>query len=229
MINHKPFTHILRGISISIFTASISTLAVNPAHAFSIGKYRVNNHPDGNAAPPAYCLRLDGLVSGNSSDIYTFNCENSQSEVFLEYDGSSVTISGKVFGGLDVGSSYDNPVVWDLDFTYNNVTTNGDGLVVWGDGQGQGNISSTVGSYDLFDYKGVHDYSFKIDTDHRGEEGYSGWGWLNHADEGTLREDATHLYASDWLFTVEKVPEPSAVLGLAFIAGFAALKRRQSR
>ena len=37
------------------------------------GTYQLKNHPDGNAAPPPYGLRLDGLLNGNQGTIYTFD------------------------------------------------------------------------------------------------------------------------------------------------------------
>jgi hypothetical protein len=49
------------------FFATIGFFALaSISQAVSYGSYTLDNHPDGNQAPPAYGLRLDGLLDGSS-------------------------------------------------------------------------------------------------------------------------------------------------------------------
>ncbi len=178
------------------------------------GTYRLGNHPDGNAASPFYGLRLDGLLTGNANDIFTFDFEHADSDVQMTVDGSTIHISGTAFGGLDTGNGYDpaESGLWQLDFTYNNVDLlAGDDDLHVDDahaGSNTGTIAQLYGakqSFDLEDYAGSHSYSFQLgdeanDAGHRGFNGVSGWGWLNHSGA------AGHLSASDWLFTATRLP-----------------------
>ncbi|MAE67612.1 MAG: hypothetical protein CMJ18_25435, partial [Phycisphaeraceae bacterium] len=173
------------------------------------GTYRLSNHPDANEAPPGYGLRLDGLVGGDSADVFTFNFNHPQSDMTMVVDGDMVTISGVVFGGLDVGNMYDAVLsgLWQVDATYQNVELAGgdDDLLVDDAESGTmvGTITQLFGAgetYDLDQYAGSHPFTLRLgDTDddsgHRGFDGISGWGWLTHSG------GHGHLNASDWLFT----------------------------
>ena len=44
-----------------------------PADLF---QYNLHNSPDGGAQPPLYGFRLDGLFTGYSSDIFTFDFDD---------------------------------------------------------------------------------------------------------------------------------------------------------
>jgi len=64
---------------------------------------------------------------------------------------------------------------------------------------------------------------FHFGLGHRGFAGLSGWGWVSYVD-------APHVYATDWLFTAEPVPEPSTWLifsGLAACFGINAWRKRK--
>ncbi len=104
--------------------ATAALAGATAAHAASLadGFYRLLNHPDGAAAPPLYGLRLDGLIGPDISSIFTFSFEGNgahmQMEFLLEGAKGTVHIFGKAFGGKDVGDSYENPVLWDIDFNY---------------------------------------------------------------------------------------------------------------
>ena len=188
------------------------------------GTYRISNHPDGNAQPPTYCLRLDKLF-GSFSTI-TFDCDHPDADLEMVVNGSTVTISGTVFGGKDRGSDYDpnESGLWTLNFTYVNATTatGDDDLIVPPGGathNGTGTIvpqfSTTSGTviagtvYHLVDYECSYTYSFRLgdkdnDTGHRGYNGISGWGWLKYC-EGATCTDFRRPDTSDWLFTAEKI------------------------
>lgn len=172
-----------------------------------VARYRLCNHPDGNASPPYYGLRLDRLFDVEGSDVYTFDFEAPGAFVYLDYDGVSVRIHGIVYGGLDTGGSHDpeNSGYALVDFTYPLVVpAMGDDDLVSQDGTGT--LTWMVGTPDeevvqLYAYMGDNEYAFRFgdedhDYGHRGFSGFSGWGWLNH------RDPEVHYSASDWLFTV---------------------------
>ncbi len=187
------------------------------------GTYQLGNHPDGNAGPPTYGLRLDGLTTGNGSDIFTFSFDQADgADVKMVVDGGEITISGTVFGGRVVSNAYvvGESGLWDLSFTYN-----GAGLVAGDDdlqvddllaGTNTGTITKLFGdlaTHDLVDYAGSHDFAFQLgneadDLGHRGFAGISGWGWMNHAPTSDPAWLDHHLAASDWLFTGELISQP---------------------
>lgn len=221
---------------------------VSPIVATAQVDYNLSNHPDGNAAPPAYGLRLDELIDVTSGhDTFTFDMDHALSDVVLRYDDAgttgtssddSIRFFGNIYGGLDVGTSYDpaNSGVWYLDFTYTkNITVSGTSLTVTAeDVANTGTITSLTGlnggnPISLFDEDGGHGFSFKFNNvdDHRlsgGQQGqgiYVGWGWLSsHAPN-------QRISANDWIMTGAPVPEPAsmAVLGLGCLAFLRRRKR----
>lgn len=212
-------------------------LAYSSANALPLefGSYTLNNHPDGGAASPYYGLRLDGLL-GSSSDEVTFDFDDAAngSSMSMDYTVGNIHIYGNAWGGVDSGSSYVNPTLWAIDFTYNTgVAVNGDGVKVSGpDYSNVGTISDGTTTYGLTDYSGKHDYNFKLDYGHRGVSGLSGWGWVNYFDMGTDPADSVHESASDWLFTATKdpasAPEPSVLALMALgLLGFGFTRRRR--
>jgi hypothetical protein len=228
----------------------LCALAGLPAGASAASfAYRLHSHPDGNAAPPAYGLRLDGLVSGDGADIFTFNFDDPLSSVSLVYDDGStpglsddtVHISGTVFGGLDTGSSYDPQLSgrWMLDFVYtaNITSTGGDGSNIVVRGEDPANVGTITPvdvpglpatSIPLVDEEGNFGFSFKFNNseNHRldgtglsGPETFVGYGWLNHSGE-------EHVKSSDWLF-IGEVPEPSLLLLLGGLGLVPRLRRHR--
>ena len=97
------------------------------------GLYRLCNHPNGNATPPPYGLRLDGL-NGNHTNTFTFDFEyddgaGMQSNMRMDLDQAAGTIRifGTLYGGLNKTSApnfYDDSLTndqvgwWQVDFTY---------------------------------------------------------------------------------------------------------------
>lgn len=229
--------------SLTLVFALLAFTQVNAA-PIAFGTYTLHNHPDGNAADPLYGLRLDGLLDGNTSKIFTFDFDHAQSDMKMKWDGSKIEISGSAWGGRDTGNSYgglgdEAARLWNINFSYMVDINNNPNSVVVGcngctDQQNSGTISSDLGTFDLFDVgNGMHNYTFKLGHNHRGHDGISGWGWMNHCNADPAGNGANcdqHLYASDWLFTA-KIPEPSvlALFGLGLLGiGFSKRKARNS-
>jgi len=225
-----------------------SGMAVSHASAATIvtGIYQLGNHLDGSANPPAYGLRLDGLLDGNGGSTYTFDFDHAMSDMRLDYDGATIRIYGQAFGGLDTGSGYDSGLsgLIEVDFTYSvgvgGVPSDDDIWVTGASMSNSGTVELVSGftdhagatEFDLVD-KSNGTFNFRLgdennDAGHRGFPGISGWGWLNHeASDGSIGNINNHLVASDWLFTARVIPLPSAA-GLG-VAGLLALGVRRRR
>lgn len=202
------------------------------AAVISTGTYQLHNHPDGNANPPAYGLRLDELFNATGDhDIFTFDFDHASSNMRLDYNGSTIRIYGQTFGGRDTGSGYANDVyrgIYGVDFTYTlgvtpNLGGDDDLGVVPPSMRNFGTITAPVvvgsGPIALAD-KDADGYTFRFgdennDLGHRGFAGISGWGWLIHHFP-----NAPHVDSSDWLFTATLIPAPGAVsmIGLGLLA-----------
>jgi hypothetical protein len=217
-------------------TALLAMPATTMAGTIAPGEYTLHNHPDGGPASPHFGLRLDELFDFNPSshDVITFDFDAEGANMTMSYDGSSLVISGRAFGGLDVGGAYsgaEGQTSWvTINFTYSKIEpVAGDddldtapdhyantGSIVWE------HTGEVIG---LWDTAGNHPYTFRLgdgddDLGHRGFAGISGWGWLDHGAPGT------HVYSSDWLFTAQPVPVPAAFLaGIAGLAGIPVTRR----
>ena len=217
--------------------AALAAFAGTTAQAGGItpGLYRLGNHPGGGNNPPPYGLRLDELFNvTHGVDVFSFDFEAPQSNMFLNYDGSNIRIFGTAFGGRDVGTTYDPH--WtstvQIDFTYRkNVGSVPGDDDVWVDGQSHQNNGTvrwdaTGQTFHLRDKQGSFPFSFRFgdkddDQGHRGHDGISGWGWfyVNGSDKPG---------AQDWLFTATKViPAPAAAfMGVAGL-GLITVRRRR--
>lgn len=186
------------------------------------GEYKLDNHPFADETPPGYGLRLDELfdINPGEHDVFTFSfAEADGADMRLTYDGSFIHIFGTAFGGLDTGNGYDpeHSSFITVDFTFENVeiAEPDDDLIVRAvNGPNTGYISwlatnEVINLYDHPDDEGVK-FRFGDEDDnmgHRGFEGISGWGWMNHHDPDV------HVEASDWIFTATLIPGPSALAG----------------
>lgn len=209
----------------------------------AIINYNLASHPDGSENPPPYGLRLDGLYTLNSNDVWTFDFDapSSNMKLILDTHSETVRIYGTAYGGLDVGSGYDADLqgVFQVDFTYSaNVTVNDSGLPLLeveaspeapATNNGfirplftadDGSIFITSGETIAleqemeFFFNNTDDHRLNCGVDPCGPDTFVGWGWLNHSD-------SAHIKASDWLFTATVVPVPAAVW--LFFSGLGAL------
>lgn len=225
--------------SIRCLAGIAGALVCASAHAevIQLGEYVLGNHPDGNAQPPQYGLRLDELFNVTSGhDIFSFDFEAIGSDMQMIVTASTIRIFGTTLGGRDVGGSYAVEATtgfYTVDFLYNvGVATVPGDDDVWvkstPDMQNRGKITAPGGQViDLVD-KSDGNYQFRLgdednDAGHRGFDGISGWGWLNHGPSGS-----PHIAASDFLFTARfvRVPAPGAI-ALVGVAGLAATRRRR--
>lgn len=228
-------------MKVRILAAMAALSIVSNAYAAAIvpGIYQLQNHPDGSARPPLYGMRLDELVNVTGGhDVFTFDFNHANSDMRLAYDGSTIHIYGQAFGGRDAGTNYSPTCsgLWEIDFTYTAVVANApadDDLRVTGaDGANTGTIKSlsamtclaantVIGLSDF----GMGGYKFRLgdednDLGHRGYNGISGWGWMNHGGR-------SHVASSDWLFTaIYHSPEPGTMLILVLGAALRSRRRR---
>lgn len=224
-----------------VVLAITSTFAASNANAITVGTYNLSNHLDGSVAPPLYGLRLDGLLTGSTSEEYTFDFDHSDSAMTLTWDGNTIVINGQAFGGEDSGAGYvtGTTAVWDIHFEYTvGVSSTGgegglDDVFVHADNANFGTVSSVLGSFELEDQDADSGsgLSFQLGDEsgagHRGFAGISGWGWMNHGANCVVG-DCSHIYASDWLFTASPVPVPAAVyLFGAGLLGLVGIARRR--
>ena len=222
-------------VAVAAATVFVATDAVQ-ADTIVTGTYQLHNHPDGAAQPPLYGFRLDELfdVTGGH-DIFTFDFDHASSQMYLAYNGTSIHIYGQAFGGLDTGNTYGNAAytgVAQIDFWYTvgvGLAGGDDDLIVSAaPGVNTGTITFLGSTINLFDSP-MGGYSFRFgDTDddngHRGFNGISGWGWVDHHVQGQ------HIASSDWLFTAQLIPlPPAALLGVAGLGLVAAVRRRRNK
>lgn len=204
-----------------------------PAALIVPGLYQLHNHPDGEAGPPGYGLRLDELIDvSGAHDVFTFDFDHELAAMFLDYDGSSIHIFGTAFGGLDIGNGYDPAYsgLLTFDFTFGAVAgvPGDDDLHVVTPNFTNSGLAAMAGANAvqraLYDYAGDFGFTFRFgdeddDLGHRGFAGISGWGWMTYSPDGP------HVEGVDWLFTATLVPSPSA-LALFAIAARGRRRRR---
>ena len=195
------------------------------------------DHPDGNAGLPTYGLRLDELIDVTAGhDRFTFSFEHPSAMVQMlltevGIDEFSIHIWGTAFGGLVVNNEYDPLLsgLVEIDFTYvlAHVVDGDDDLIVTTPSfMNTGSIMFQGSTIDLFDRANKDGFTFRLgneddDMGHRGFDGISGWGWLDHGKAGT------YVPASDWLFTV--VPTPGTTVLMAIAAALIVRGRRRRR
>ncbi len=212
-------------------TVAAAFAPVASAEVIVPGIYRLHDHPDGAIAPPPYGLRLVELydvTAGN--DNFTFDFDHADSEMFLTFTGTEITISGVSMGGRDTGAAWAADAylgLYSFSFTYS-IGVSGvpgdDDIYVVANMDNTGTVTTPLGdTLDLLD-KSNGSFSFRLgdesdDAGHRGFAGISGWGWL------TYPAGAAPM-GTDWIFTAELVPAPSA-LALLGAAGLFRSRRRR--
>lgn len=211
---------------------SLAAATMPVAHAAVIdpGIYRLHNHPDGAIAPPPYGLRLPELYDATSGkDNFTFDFDHADSEMYLTYTGTEITISGVSMGGRDIGAAWAADAylgIYTFSFTYSvgvAAVPGDDDVYVVANMDNSGTVATPLSdTLDLLD-KSNGSFSLRLgdesdDLGHRGFAGISGWGWLTYP---TFSEVGT-----DWLFTMELVPAPSS-FALLGVAGLLNARRRR--
>lgn len=235
-MNDQPAFSSVQLCRLSGFIVTL-TLLIFVGHAraaIAPGDYTLRNHPDGQQNPPPYGLRLDELINvTGGNDVFTFDFDHASSAMNLSLSGTTAHIYGSVFGGRDSGNAFDPAwsTLWTVDFTYQNVVPvpGDDDLHVTGTpngmGPASGTITGTIGSsaYE-FQLRPKADGSGLMlrlgdendDLGHRGYDGISGWGWLQHLEVAPVGStDWRSGQFSDWLFVV--VPEPGTWLGASLL------------
>ncbi len=220
------------------------------ANVMGPGTYSLSNYPGGVSRSPFYGLRINELidVTPGKLDVFTFDFDDPQSNMLLDFDGSTFHIHGTAFGGLNEGRGYttDTAGLWNIDFTYGGVTTAAGetNLVVpVGQGPNSGTISFLgnpqnnqvarllgPGPIALFDYAPATAYTFRLGDDTASDgrsvsqAGMVGSGWV------TRSAGFTNATSFDWLFGVNPVPVPGAVfLALVGLVSAGAIRFGQGR
>jgi len=223
-------------------TLVVASLAVCAASAnaatISSGLYRLHNHPDGNQVPPPYGARFDELYNATGGhDVFTLDFDHASSGMYMNVDlaNAKILIYGTAFGGRDTGGSYaaDGYLgLYTISFLYDiGVQAVPGDDDVWTSLASPGHVnfgSITTPLSDVIQLTDETDAGFSIrigdednDLGHRGYPGISGWGWMSYVTPGGI----VHVNDTDWIFTAELVPAPSA-LGL-FGVGVLGLARRR--
>ena len=218
------------GIILSILSLGMFTGTANA----TLFTFDLKNSIRGGERPPNYGLRLDGLYSGKSNDIYTFAFIDVDMTVDSEADTAS--IGGTLLGGTEGKGELRN-TDWLFEFTYTNLeidATDGSWSFNNGTSDGTGSISritgpSTIETFALAQYRRSNGFSLGGGC-RPGDGPWCGSGWLNHSITPGAPVSDKHLYSSDFLYSGTPVPEPSIIaLFGAGIAGFGfARRRRQS-
>ena len=207
--------------------------------------FSLSDHPDGNANPPGYGLRFDGLFAGEAGangGVTTFSMNtfgNTILSVATAGMSTTISITGTLYGGEDTGASYGfGEGSYELSMTYTvNVNAQGTGWVVSGPNAGNaGTLTALSGDvagnvYDLRDF-GTPSFLFLQDEhrlgghDEAGDGFWVGRGWLADAsgDRGLTRD---FLFLGEAINRPPLVPLPAPVaLGLAGL-GMISMPRRR--
>lgn len=233
---------------LSVVAALAGAIFAGAAHAGTVTKFKLFDHPDAGAAPPPYGIRLDNLFGTDSGDggVTTFSF-NTTEGVFLTVTdntdmggGITINISGVVFGGRDTGSTvdsdHDGTGTYQLDFTYTvNVGEQGTGWVVNPASASNAGTLEAINvngdesdfMFSIFESTGSNNFKF-LQDDHRlnghpesGQGFWVGRGWL------TFDPLTNASGTQDFLFIGMLVPLPTP--GALTAAGLltAALVRRR--
>lgn len=214
----------------TILGAALLGTVAAASSAAVIAEFNLSDHPQGDAAPPAYGLRLDNIVGGG---IAVLSMDHFGDTVMTVEDNGgdlSVHITGTLWGGSVVNHAFVDPQAYTIDFTYAvNVAASGNGWEVAGFDVNNNGILTHVDSGDetvLYGKAAPSDSVFRmLDDGYRitgDTTSFVGLGWLTRDITGGNSNGG----AQDWLFVATPVPAPAgvAVLGLA---GLMSTRRRR--
>lgn len=240
----------------ALATGAVALLAAAAAASASTQAFLLQDHPDGNANPPPYGLRLDGLFNGyagagnNAVTTFSFNTfDDTKLRVTTTGPNIDIRIKGTVYGGVDNGAvvgfgagSYD--LVYDITV---NVAAMGTGWFVSSpsNGANKGTLTAhagiggvTAGTVFSFYESNSMGNPFKfLQDEHRltllegGAANYpeAGQGyWVGRGWNTTNSNGAPTGNTQDWLFIGSAVPLPTGA-GLAMAGALGVFFPRRRR
>lgn len=223
-------------------------LAIAAPASASTTIFALSDHPDGNAAPATYGLRLDGLFAGRMGagagiTTFSFNHFNDVRLTVHENMGTiTLNIAGTIWGGEKSGADYaygKGAYALNFDFTMH-VAASGTGWVVNQDDpvNNTGRVTALgnnagVPMGTVFPFHDMSAASFLfLQDEHRlaghPQAGHGYWvgrGWVTFQPNG-----GDSAATQDWLFLGTPVPLPAGgALACAGLVGLAGRRRRRPR
>lgn len=192
--------------------------------------FNLSNHPDGDASPPSYGLRIDGM-GGSQTVVFSFvDVQLVVTDDTADGGDISMNISGLVEGGEVSGNAFADPQMYNLNFDYvANVENFSGGWRVVGVNNvlNTGTLSPVMGgdAEDVFTITDNNNNAFIFAPDgHRLAGDNTSWvgrGWLT-----TNLGGGDSPGTQDWLFVGTPIPAPGSAALLA-LGGIAAATRRR--
>ena len=213
-----------------LFAAVLLCTAGAVANAGVVAEYALSDHPAGDAAPPAYGLRLDNVINPGLAVLSMDHYGDSRLVVSEDAGMLSIRITGTLYGGGVASNAFVNPHTYAVDFTYSvNVAALMNGWDVnTFDVMNSGSLINmdTNKEFDLYGKADMTGLVFQFLADgfriHGDNSTFVGRGWLTTNADGT----DSNAGAQDWLFTGTLVPAPGA-LALLGLGGLTATRRRR--
>lgn len=220
--------------------AAVGTLAVaSSAYGQIVNRtFQLFNHDAGSEAPPDYGLRLDGLLTGDTSDSTTFSFETAVVLLNVATNTSTgditITIQGTVFGGVDGGTEYIDPQNYEISFVYTEGVEEFQGgwRVVGQNNSGNTGTLTLEGSTDDNDLLTITDSDANAflftptgNTDNEGNTIFYGRGWLTSNSDGSAVSGV-----QDWKFfgvETDPIPTPGSAALIALAGVMVGTRRRR--